>query len=277
MKNRCFQWLLVCGVAFLGRADSQSAATNFAVQLSPAWHLIWPQLPVWADRYEVQSSSDLVVWHGLDGLTNISSQTASNGWFEAILPAPEAFEGSQQFFRVVAMGMPGETVETAEMLAGAGTYLGTTAGYQNNLSSGASCSSAAGVDRFYRITVPPFQRLTATVVNTNAAIVFDPSISLMRVPPPGTPNPDCISGDDSGNQFTLNIATYNNGAAATDILIRIDTASRTSLGGPYTLGVAFSMVQLGDIFSLAENVSSNGVVSGSITGYLNDTAVYPGK
>jgi hypothetical protein len=277
MQNRCFQWLLVCVVSFLGRAGSQSAETNFAVQLSPAWHLIWPQLPVWADRYEVQSSPDLVAWHGLEGLTNISSQTASNGWFEAILPPPEAFEGSMQFFRVVAMGMPGETVELAEMLPGAGTYLGTTIGYQNNLSSGASCSGSAGVDRFYRITVPPFQRLTASVVNTNAAIVFDPSISLMQVPPPGTPNPDCITGDDSGAQSTINTVAYNNGADPTDILIRIDTASSTSLGGPYVLGVALSMVSPGDIPSLAENVSSNGVVSGSTTGYLNDASAYPGK
>lgn len=224
----------------------------------------------------MQSSPDLVAWQWLEGLTNLSSQMASNGWFEALLPAPVAFQGTQQFFRVVATGRSGETIESAEMLAGPGIYPGTTEGFQNNLSAGTSCSGTAGVDRFYRITVPPFQRVTASV-NNPSTNVFDPSISLMQVPPPGTANPACIASDDSGSQSTLNTVTYANGADPTDILIRIDTFSATSPGGPYTLTVALSAIPAGETFALPENVASNGVVSGSTLDYLNDAATYPGK
>ena len=92
--------------------------------------------------------------------TNLTNLIATNGTMTASVP---------MFYRVVGRLRPlGDTCENAPT-NGPGTYPGTTVGFANDFNP--ATSPAPGRDRAYRVTIPPYRMLTATLAPTNAPLL----------------------------------------------------------------------------------------------------------
>ncbi len=125
---------------------------------------------------------------------------------------------------------PGDACSTAQAI-GAGTLTGESlAGMTNDYGSGSGCSGTSGADRVYAISIPPGEKLTATVTPTATApaTTWDASINIQSVATCLGGTRTCLAGRDSGGVGIAETVTLSNtGAAPIDVFIVIETFSST--------------------------------------------------
>lgn len=107
--------------------------------------------------------------------------------------------------------LPGDICDTAESI-GTGTTTGlTTVDYAKDHNPGSGCATAAGPDRFFRLTLPAGQNLTANVIPVTA---WDAVVNIVSAeadcPAPG----DCFAGADSGGPGGAETVQYLNNTAS---------------------------------------------------------------
>jgi hypothetical protein len=171
--------------------------------------------------------------------TNLTNLIATNGTMTASVP---------MFYRVVGRLRPlGDTCENAAT-NGPGTYLGTTVGFVNDFNP--ATSPAPGRDRAYRVTIPPYRMLTATLAPTNA-----PLLDVVLLLYSGEAACDVIESNllAAADLVTVDAETLNwsnNTATPTEVMVVADSFTAEP-AGEYVLTLAFVSTLPGDICETA--------------------------
>lgn len=158
----------------------------------------------------------------------------------------------------------GDVCQTAPLVAG-GTVSGTTVGYANDYGSGTGCTSAAGPDRTYRVSLPAGHRLTATVAPTSS---WDPSVNLMLASScEGTRT--CVAASDLAGTGGAETARFTNVLeAATDVYVVVESLSPAG-AGTFDLATTVAPAGAAEICSSATPIGA-GTVTGTTIGFEND-------
>jgi hypothetical protein len=170
-----------------------------------------------------------------------------------------------------SVGLPGETCANAEVITVMGSVTLpnlTTVGYANDYGAGTNCAGVAGADRVFSVTVPPGQRLRASV-----APQVDLSISVGTAAACTNTARVCLAGDDSGGATTVNsVAAANEGTTPLSLFLFIDTFATTTTGA-FTLSVTLEAIAPGDTCSAAIVTSPPSLIGmETLTGFVNDVS-----
>jgi hypothetical protein len=174
-------------------------------------------------------------------------------------------------------GVPaGDTCTNAEVVA-AGTYTGQHTSTYGNDYGGASngvnncTSSDRGLDRAYRVELPPGMRLTASVV-PEGATDFDPSITLVEGPAErcaAVPRV-CLASDDFGASTERNfVQRINNTSQSETLFIIIDTYLPGGEGA-FALTVDIDSAPAGDRCIDAIAIGAGRTEGHTTLGFTND-------
>jgi len=226
-----------------------------------------------ANVTQVFVSADNVLGNsGVESLVYFNSSTST----VAGLLVVEAWSSAGGNYALNASVMPvpeGEQPANATVLAGTMSVTGTTFSYLNDTTiyAGAGISNAPGPDRFYRVGVPPGERLTAYVSPSN----FNSAIALLDAASLDPSNLLVLAATDASFATGSSDATGwdNTNATSKDVVIAIDGMS-TAQSGSFLLNVRVGAPQLGDLLSQPEPLASTGTVNATTLGFMNDLETY---
>lgn len=225
--------LLATALALASTLQLVANDTDFSLRLSRDGTLTWQAPADGADRYHVQSSGALLDWAGVPGLTNVFPTAATQGWFSFVLPGFSGTVVTQSFYRVLAVGRAGETCPGAEHLSFPASVQHTTAGYGDDASAYLGLPALPGPDRHYRLQLPGWWRLNATLM---PAASFDPALVLFSATNCGaTPLPALAAADASGAGGREALVWSNATPAMVDVILAVDS---TGASGTYALELA---------------------------------------
>jgi hypothetical protein len=201
------------------------------------------------------------------GWLNLSDQ--SRDVIVAVETSTLAGLASGSFTLALELGLPpvGERPQTAELLAGPGTVPGTTVGFLNDVSTYPGFSSQPGNDRFYRLSIPPSLRLSATVSNLSfnvTVVILDGAAAAEGVMATLALASRSFTGAETA--FWLNLATTNR-----EVVIGVESFSEGA-GGTYTLTTVVAEPPPGDSPFIPETLPGPGTYTGTTTNYANDIA-----
>jgi len=194
-----------------------------------------------------------------NSLTNL---IATNGTMTASVP---------MFYRVVGGLHPplGDTCENAPT-NGPGTYPGTTVGFANDFNP--ATSPAPGRDRAYRVTIPPFRMLGATLAPTNAPLLDVVLLLYSGEAPCDVIESNLLAAADLGTAGAETLDWTNNTATPTEVMVVADSFTAEP-AGEYVLTLTLGSTLPGDVCETAETLVA-GTANGLTTvNYARDQAV----
>ena len=103
--------------------------------------------------------------------------------------------------------LAGDVCETAAILSPGNLTDLTTVGYADDRGAGSGCAAAAGPDRFFRISIPVGQTLTATVAPSSA---WDAVVNLVSAAQDCPAPAACLAGEDVAGVGGLEAVEYTN-------------------------------------------------------------------
>ena len=159
----------------------------------------------------------------------------------------------------------GESTDEAPTVS-SGVYTGNTTNYLSDRSGYVGSSvSYPGRDRFYRVTVPPGERIMALLSHTNndAALLLLDTNQVLRLE----------ADNSSGLTSTEFVGWSNTNPIPVDLFVGID-AKGALAGITYGLTIAVGPEPLGDRPESPEVLTGGGIVTGATTNYLNDLSAY---
>ncbi len=186
-------------------------------------------------------------------------------------------------------GLPGESCAAPIPLSGATTVLGTTVGAQADVTLECTGLAAAGPDVVYALTVPPGQRLAATLKPTpsDGGLAYDSALLLVSGPalnclPDAGPLAACLAGADVDGR-PERLAWTNGTATPREVFLVVDSffsAPSPNTGvrhdGPFELSVTLAPPPSGDQCETATRVMPGTLSALTLSGFTRDVAVGPG-
>lgn len=178
---------------------------------------------------------------------------------------------------------PGETCETPLRLEGQPVTRGTTVGARADVDLDCTGLAARGPDVVYTLTVPPGQRLAATLTTapTDGGLVYDAALLLVSGPAASCRQPGvCLAGADVDGR-PERLAWTNAGTTPRDVFLIVDSffeAPNPNTGvrpdGPFELAVSLAPPPAGDRCETAVLVTPGTLAGQTLAGFTRD--VQPG-
>ncbi len=135
------------------------------------------------------------------------------------------------------------------------------------------CTSAdAGLDRVYKVTLPPNRWMTASVTSTLSG--FDPSIYLILGPNPGSCDASprvCAASNDSGGSLGTDTVHWSNRTAADQVVfVVIDANNETVMDGTFDLSVETGTPPSGDTCANATPLTAGTYTNQTLEHFSSD-------
>ena len=170
------------------------------------------------------------------GLTETLTWTNNTSNPMDILVVADSFTaepaGNFQLTLALASSLAGDICETAEAVT-PGTVNGlTTIDYSTDHATGSGCVTSSGPDRFFSISIPAGQTLTASAIPFSP---WDATINIVSAADQCPAPAACLAGADNAGDSGSETAQYqNNTSAALDVYILVG-GFNTDDAGPFEL------------------------------------------
>ncbi|MBK7860230.1 MAG: hypothetical protein IPJ65_16770 [Archangiaceae bacterium] len=181
-------------------------------------------------------------------------------------------QGAFSLTTAVAPVPAGDTCATAAAFTTSQTLTAQSlTGFAHDYVAGIGCATGStGIDRVYKMTVPAGQRLTAAVTQDTGAS-FNPLVNL--VVGTCTATLTCVAGSNLSSTTTDTAIYDNDGAAAVDVFVVVDTATPASPTG--TFGLNLTLGARGGAGETCGNpsaaiTSTQTLTAQSFTGFANN-------